>query len=98
MVNRHFEPTVRIQHDREHKVITAGPYGWVRHPGYLAGILWAWSMPLALGSLFAFLPVTMYTVFMMLRTYLEDRTLMEELEGYTEYSEKTRHRLFPILW
>jgi len=32
--NPHFEPTVRIQEDRGHRVVTTGPYGIVRHPGY----------------------------------------------------------------
>ncbi len=40
-VNPHFEPTVRIQKEPYHKVITSGPYNIVRHPGYLAGILFA---------------------------------------------------------
>ena len=97
-VNRHFEPTVRIQDDRDHKVISTGPYRMVRHPGYLAGILWAWSMPLTLGSMLAFIPVAVYTGLMIIRTYLEDRTLMEELVGYTEYAERVNYRLFPLLW
>jgi protein-S-isoprenylcysteine O-methyltransferase Ste14 len=46
-VNSHFEPTVRIQEN--HKVIARGPYGIVRHPGYLAGILFALSIPLLIG-------------------------------------------------
>jgi protein-S-isoprenylcysteine O-methyltransferase Ste14 len=36
IVNPHFESTVRVQKDRDHKVITRGPYRIVRHPGYLA--------------------------------------------------------------
>jgi protein-S-isoprenylcysteine O-methyltransferase Ste14 len=38
-VNPFFEKTVRIQSDRDHQVITSGPYGMVRHPGYIAIIL-----------------------------------------------------------
>jgi len=43
--NPYFEPTVRIQKDRSHRVMTSGPYKIVRHPGYLAGILYALSVP-----------------------------------------------------
>jgi protein-S-isoprenylcysteine O-methyltransferase Ste14 len=52
-VNRHFEPSVRIQSDRDHHVITTGPYAYVRHPGYISGIILAFGCALALGSLWA---------------------------------------------
>ena len=96
--NPYFEPTVRIQDDRGHHVVTTGPYALIRHPGYLSGILWVASIPPILGSLYAFLPVLLYTVLMCLRTYLEDRTLQEELPGYATYAERVRYRLFPGIW
>ncbi|MBV9202298.1 MAG: hypothetical protein JOY83_21715, partial [Alphaproteobacteria bacterium] len=37
-VNRFFSSVVRIQQERGHRVVTGGPYRWVRHPGY-AGAL-----------------------------------------------------------
>jgi len=96
--NPYFEPTVRIQNDRDHQVVTTGPYAIVRHPGYLSGILWIASIPLILGSLYTFAPFVLYTALMTLRTYLEDRTLQEELPGYTEYTERVKYRLFPWIW
>ncbi|MCX6655354.1 MAG: isoprenylcysteine carboxylmethyltransferase family protein [Candidatus Bathyarchaeota archaeon] len=96
--NPYFEPTVRIQDDRDHRVVTTGPYAIVRHPGYLSGILWLASVPLILGSLYAFAPYVLYAVLITLRTYLEDRTLREELRGYTEYAERVRYRLVPWIW
>ncbi len=96
--NPHFEPTVRIQEDRGHRVVSTGPYGIVRHPGYLSGILWMLAVPLIVGSLYAFVPVALYSVLMILRTHLEDRTLHEELVGYTDYAEKVRYKLFPGVW
>lgn len=36
--NPHFEATVRIQRDQQHRVIDRGPYRTLRHPGYAAGI------------------------------------------------------------
>jgi protein-S-isoprenylcysteine O-methyltransferase Ste14 len=97
-LNPFFEPTVRIQTDRGHKVVTRGPYGFVRHPGYLAGILYVLSFPLIVGSAFAFVAAGIYTVLIVLRTSLEDRTLCRELSGYREYSKKVRCRLFPWVW
>lgn len=96
--NPYFEPTVRIQEDRGHRVVSTGPYDIVRHPGYLSGILWMSAVPLIVGSLYAFVPVALYGALMILRTHLEDRTLHEELAGYPEYAERVRHRLLPGVW
>jgi len=98
IVNPYFEPTVRIQKDRGHKVITSGPYRTVRHPGYLAGILYTLSFPLIVGSVFTFIPVTIYALLIGIRTLLEDGTLHEELNGYSEYAVRVRYRLIPWLW
>jgi protein-S-isoprenylcysteine O-methyltransferase Ste14 len=50
LVNRFFSSVVRIQSDRGQYVVTTGPYGWIRHPGYLAGILIIVASGIALGS------------------------------------------------
>lgn len=97
-VNPHFESTVRIQKDRDHKVIASGPYKIVRHPGYLAGILYTLSIPLIMGSVFAFIPVGIYDILFIIRTSLEDRTLHKELDGYSEYAKQVKHKLFPSIW
>lgn len=96
--NAFFASTVRIQHDRNHQVVSAGPYRFVRHPGYLAGAAAAASAPLALGSLAALIPGILTSLLFILRTYLEDRTLMEELEGYREYAQRVPYRLIPGIW
>jgi len=95
-VNPHFEPTVRIQ--EHHRVIARGPYSFVRHPGYLSGILFTSSIPLIIGSAYTFVPVAIYWVLMIIRTWLEDKTLQKDLEGYSEYAKQTRFRLFPGIW
>lgn len=97
-VNPYFEPTVRIQKDRGHRVITGGPYKIVRHPGYLAGILYIFSTPLIIGSVLTFIPVVVYDILIIIRTSLEDRTLHRELEEYSRYAEKVRYRLIPWIW
>ena len=97
-VNPHFEPTVRIQKDRGHKVISSGPYRMVRHPGYLAGILFILSIPLIMGSVFTLIPSGAYFLLMVIRTSLEDRTLHTELDGYSEYAKQVKYRLIPGIW
>jgi protein-S-isoprenylcysteine O-methyltransferase Ste14 len=49
-VNRFFSSVIRIQTDRGHQVVTTGPYAFVRHPGYTAGILIIVASGPALGS------------------------------------------------
>ena len=97
-VNRHFEPMVRIQKDREHAVVKDGPYKYIRHPGYSGAILWLLSVPLILGSVYAFIPAVVAIVLLLLRTYLEDKTLTNELAGYKEYTGQVKYRLVPGVW
>jgi protein-S-isoprenylcysteine O-methyltransferase Ste14 len=98
VVNEYFEPTVRIQKDRMHRVITGGPYRFVRHPGYLAMILGGLSASFIIGSLWSLVPCTVAILTIVIRTYLEDRTLQKELDDYLAYVQKTRYRLLPGVW
>lgn len=98
-VNPFFEKTVRIQRDRNHQVIASGPYGIVRHPGYITIILGlVLAMPLLLGSWWAFVPALLSTLSLILRTALEDQTLQKELPGYEAYAQKVRYRMVPGIW
>ena len=97
-VNKHFETTVRVQHERDHEVVTRGPYGIVRHPGYSGLALANFATAMIIGSWFGFITAGATLVILGIRTWLEDRILINELEGYREYAEKTRYRLFPLIW
>ena len=80
-------------------VISSGPYGIVRHPGYTATILGLVLVtPLLLGSWWAFIPAMLATLCLILHTALEDRTLQKELSGYEAYTRKVPYRLIPGLW
>lgn len=94
--NRWFATMVRIQSDRGQEVCTSGPYRFVRHPGYLGGLLFMLATPLLLGSWLALIPQAGAAGLLGLRTYLEDRTLQAELPGYAQYARKVRHRLGPL--
>ncbi len=98
VVNRFFSSVVRIQHDRDHTVVTAGPYRWVRHPSYLGGIAAYLVTPILLGSLWALIPAGLTCAGIVVRTTMEDRTLIAELPGYAAYAGRTRYRLFPGIW
>jgi protein-S-isoprenylcysteine O-methyltransferase Ste14 len=97
-VNKHFEPTVRIQTDRGHTVIDTGPYALIRHPGYVAASLIFVGIALSLGSLWALIPAILSCLLLVVRTVLEDRTLRAELSGYEEYTHRVRYRLVPGVW
>jgi protein-S-isoprenylcysteine O-methyltransferase Ste14 len=97
-VNRFFSSVIRIQRDRGHQVVTAGPYRYVRHPGYTAAIVLMLCSGPALGSWLAAVPSVLMIPLLLRRTILEDRTLREQLEGYAEYAQKLRYRLVPGVW
>jgi len=96
--NRFFSSTVRIQTEREHTVCDTGLYRIVRHPAYLGSVIQSLGFPLLFGSLWSIIPVCLSLFLLILRTYLEDRTLRDELNGYRDYICKTRYRLFPYIW
>lgn len=96
--NKYFSTFLRIQKDRDHKVITGGPYQWVRHPGYAGVILASIALPISLGSLWALVPALVGACGFVVRTFFEDNTLMEELGGYREYAQSVQFRLLPGIW
>jgi protein-S-isoprenylcysteine O-methyltransferase Ste14 len=96
--NRFFSSVMRIQNDRGHAVCEAGPYRFVRHPGYL-GMIISWiGFPLLLGSVWSIIPIILAIILLLIRTSLEDRTLVKELIGYSQYIQKTRYKLVPGIW
>ena len=96
--NRYFSGMVRIQAERDHHVVSSGPYRWLRHPGYAGALLNYLLTPLFLDALWAFLPTIFLTVVLIIRTNLEDQTLQTELPGYREYAGRVRYRLLPGVW
>ena len=96
--NAFFSQTVRIQEERGHAVATGGPYRYVRHPGYVGSILFQIATPFILSSVWTFIPAGLITLLTIVRTALEDKTLLEELDGYQEYAARVRYRLLPGVW
>jgi protein-S-isoprenylcysteine O-methyltransferase Ste14 len=98
MSNPFASGVVRIQQERGHEVVVAGPYRFVRHPMYLNTLIFAVSFPLFLESYWALLPGLGVIVLFVLRAGLEDRYLKENLPGYKDYARQVRYRLFPGIW
>lgn len=96
--NTFLESTARIQSDRGQIVCTTGPYRIVRHPAYSGLLLNA----IGISMIFPYVPVwicmAVTAVLIILRTALEDKMLKEGLEGYRDYTRKTKYRLLPFIW
>jgi protein-S-isoprenylcysteine O-methyltransferase Ste14 len=77
----------------------SGPYAFVRHPGYTAGILIIVASGPALGSWLAAGFVVIFSLpFLLHRAITEDRILQAELAGYSDYAARVRWRLLPGIW
>jgi protein-S-isoprenylcysteine O-methyltransferase Ste14 len=96
--NAYFSQIVRIQRERGHTVRSSGPYRTVRHPAYVGAVIRLISSPILLGSWPALIASGAAAVLMVIRTALEDRTLLAELDGYRDYAGKVRCRLLPGVW
>jgi protein-S-isoprenylcysteine O-methyltransferase Ste14 len=98
LTNRWFSSVVRIQTERDQRVVRDGPYRFVRHPGYTGIIVSFMSSPIILGSLAALVPAGAVSLLLIVRTALEDRMLKRELPGYIDYARAVRYRLLPGVW
>jgi protein-S-isoprenylcysteine O-methyltransferase Ste14 len=87
-----------IEIDQEQKVITTGLYSLIRHPMYIGVLIMYMPTPLALGSFWGLIPMSLLPVALAFRIINEEKVLRENLPGYTEYCQKTRYRLVPYIW
>lgn len=96
--NRFFSSMVRIQTDRGQTVCNEGPYRYIRHPGYLGGLLFEVTTGIVLGSWWACIPQLLAAALLVWRTGMEDKTLQAELPGYDAFARQTKFRLAPGVW
>ncbi len=94
--NRHASRIVEVRPDQ--RVISTGPYAWVRHPMYTGVLVLYPAMLLALGSWWGALLSLALVVPLVQRIRNEEELLGRELPGYAEYCTATRYRLVPLVW
>ncbi len=94
--NTYLSRTIAVQENQ--KVIDTGLYGVVRHPMYSATLLLFLSIPLVLGSVYAFVIFLSYPLIIAKRIKEEEAFLEKELAGYAEYKKRVTYRLIPYLW
>jgi protein-S-isoprenylcysteine O-methyltransferase Ste14 len=94
--NTYLSRTIKVQEDQ--RVIDTGLYGIVRHPMYSATLLLFLSMPVVLGSVYAFIIFLLYPFIIAARIRYEEKFLEKELNGYKEYKQKVKYRMIPFIW
>ncbi len=94
--NRYLSRTIEVCENQ--KVVDTGLYGIVRHPMYSASLLLFLSMPLILGSIYAFLIFLFYPFVIVKRIKTEEEFLKKELGGYEDYIQRVKYRLIPLVW
>ena len=88
--------TITVESEQE--VITTGLYSVVRHPMYSATVIMFLSIPCILGSLWAVIPFLCYIPIIVIRILDEEKLLIKELKGYTDYCNIVCWRLVPLIW
>jgi len=96
--NPYLSTVVRIQSDRQQKVISTGVYCIIRHPQYLGIMMLIIGGPCLLGSVIGLTAGMCIVVILILRINGEEKTLVDELEGYGDYRKKVKYRLVPFIW
>ncbi|WP_309604194.1 isoprenylcysteine carboxylmethyltransferase family protein [Phenylobacterium sp.] len=91
-------PVIKMQQERDQRVISTGPYAFVRHPMYAFGSLSFFAGPMITGSLWALAILPIIFLALHLRTLGEEKMLRAELEGYEAYARRVRWRYAPGVW
>lgn len=72
----------------EAKLVTHGPYRYVRHPLYTGGLLFLWLTPVMTDTLLTF--YASLTVYMIIGALFEERKLLREFgQPYADYRART---------
>jgi len=94
--NKYLAHTVVVTQDQQ--VVATGPYAIVRHPMYLSELIMFIFVPMSLGSYWGIIPNILLIVLLGVRILTEEQVLLGELKGYSDYVQKTRYRLIPLVW
>jgi protein-S-isoprenylcysteine O-methyltransferase len=92
-----FRTSVVVQEG--HRLVTAGPYRWLRHPAYTGAIVTTTGIGLALGNWMSLLAMAILpTVAIAWRVHVEEQALAEKFgEAYAAFRE-SRSAVLPCVW
>lgn len=93
-----FIPHVKV--DSKHKLVTAGPYAYVRHPSYLGTLLSYFGIAVLFGSIIGVLALALLvTPAMIFRIIKEEQLLSQRFgEAWRKYQSQTPWHLIPRAW
>ncbi|MDR3574987.1 MAG: isoprenylcysteine carboxylmethyltransferase family protein [Anaerolineaceae bacterium] len=87
-----------IEVGAEQKIISTGPYAYVRHPMYIGALVMLLGVPPALGSWWGLLSIIPMALTITMRLLDEEKFLLKNLPGYADYQNKVKYRLLPFIW
>jgi protein-S-isoprenylcysteine O-methyltransferase Ste14 len=96
--NSFLSPAVRIQRERAQRVISTGPYRYVRHPLYAGFVMFVFGASLMLASCYGLIGALVLTGIVIIRAVLEEQVLRRDLSGYAAYMRRVKYRFIPHLW
>jgi protein-S-isoprenylcysteine O-methyltransferase Ste14 len=96
--NAYLAVVVKLQEERGQRVVSSGPYRYVRHPMYAGMFLFLPSGALLVGSWWGLLLCLVLLGLLVWRIPREERILENGLAGYDEYERRVRYRLIPHVW
>jgi protein-S-isoprenylcysteine O-methyltransferase Ste14 len=90
--------SVRVKGVKSHELVTDGVYSRIRHPLYLGEITRNMGIILYTMSLRGLIFILLGTYFLLKRIQIEEKTLLEHLDGeYNDYMKKTK-KLIPFIY
>ncbi len=82
----------------DHKLVTDGPFSYIRHPRYLGLILWILGVSLIYLSIAGLVITGVMTLLLAWRIYDEENLLQQEFgQQWTNYCQQTK-RIIPLIY
>jgi protein-S-isoprenylcysteine O-methyltransferase Ste14 len=72
------------------KLVTNGPYAWIRHPMYTSFLLGTWALAWTAASDEAWLAWWALLLVLWIKSTLEERWMLAQHPGYAHYREQTK--------
>jgi len=83
----------------EHKLVTDGPYRYMRHPRYSGIIFWVFGVALIFLSIPALVLAVLMSALMLLRIPKEEKVLHGEFgKEWVEYCKRTTKKVIPFVY
>lgn len=95
-LGKQYSPEVTIQKD--HHLITAGPFRWIRHPRYLGVVLLTFGLSLTFRSWIGLAAAPVILAVLLLRIHDEEALLKKEFGAEWDAYCRTSARLLPGIW